>query len=398
VRDLHLETYLHLAVDAEPKLEGPELLPWLDRLEAELDNFRAALEWALDCNPEAALQLAASLLFFWRSRSSQNEGRRWLSESLTRMDALPAVNGEAKRQCLMWRARGLSAGGMLAFAMGELNAARALLEESADLARQSGALRTLGEALGMLGFTVVWLGDAAAAEAVVEEGLRLCQETNDRRDIVAIKIVQANQAAQFHHDFAAAGAHIQEVRQLLREDLRNPWLAAMAFLGSASMAAFQGNYIEAIAQYQEGETLFRQLGDRHMVNAMQSERAHIERQLGHYPQAVALYSKTLPGWQELGHRAALAHELECFAFIAVAQAQPQRAARLLGRAEALRESIDSPMRASEHAEYDQNVSALRAQMDDSAFAAAWAEGRAMMMEQAIALALESTSSLPINHM
>jgi hypothetical protein len=113
---------------------------------------------------------------------------------------------------------------------------------------------------------------------------------------------------------------------------------------------------------------------------------------------VALYSKTLPGWQELGHRAALAHELECFAFIAVAQAQPQRAARLLGRAEALRESIDSPMRASEHAEYDQNVSALRAQMDDSAFAAAWAEGRAMMMEQAIALALESTSSLPINHM
>ena len=162
-------------------------------------------------------------------------------------------------------------------------------------------------------------------------------------------------------------------------------------MGFGNMLAGKGDYTEAISHYEEGETLFRQLGDRHMVNAMQSERAHIERQLGHTSQAVALYSKTISGWQELGNRAALAHELECLAFIATAQSQAPRAVCLLGAAEALRESIDSPMRANERLEYDQVVSALRTQMDGANFERSWAEGRMMTMEQAIAFALEANS-------
>jgi predicted ATPase/class 3 adenylate cyclase len=384
-RDLHLETYLHLAVEAEPKLEGPEMLDWLERLESEHDNFRAALDWASERNPEAALLLASCLVFFWRSRGYMSEGRRWLVDSLTRFDALPLGEGEAERVHLALRAKGLSAAGTMAFGQGELNAARTYLEESVALARQAGEQRTLGNALGMLGFAVVWLGDAAAAEAVIEEGLRLCQVTNDRRDMVAIKMVQANANVQFHGDFATAGVISQEVMQILRE-LGNPWLTTMSIMGMGAVAAFQGKYTEALAHYEEGERLFCQLGDRHMVNAMQSERAHIERQLGHYPQAIALYSKTLSVWQELGHVPALAHELECFAFIAAAQSQAHRAVCLLGAAEALRERINSPMRASERAEYDQNVTALQAQMDPQAFAVAWAEGRALTLEGAIELA------------
>ena len=388
VRDLHLETYLHLAVEAEPRLEGPEMLRWLDRLEAELDNFRAAMEWALDRKPEAALQLAASLRWFWQSRGSLAEGRRWLRDSLAHFEALSPVEGEARRGRLALRAKGLAAAGTMAFAMGELHAARTLLEESAALARETGEQRTLGSALGMLGFAVVWLGDAAAADAVIEEGLRLCQATNDRRDIIAIKTVQGVLATQLKGDFAAAQAYLEETMQLLRE-LGNPWLTATSIMGFGAMMAYKGNYTEAIAHFEEGETLFRQLGDRHMVIAMQSERAHIERRLGHYSQAVALYSKTLSGWQETGNRAALAHELECFAFIASAQSQAPRAACLLGAAEALRASVDSPMQASERLEYDQAVSAVRAQLDGAAFERAWAEGRMMTMEQAVALALEA---------
>jgi tetratricopeptide (TPR) repeat protein len=188
-------------------------------------------------------------------------------------------------------------------------------------------------------------------------------------------------------DFAAARTFAEEALKLSR-DLGDPWDIAISIMGLGAMATLQGNYSQALAHYEEGEMLFRQLGDRNMVNAMQSERAHIERRLGHYAQAVALYSKTLAGWQELGNQAALAHELECFAFIAVAQNQTQRAACLLGAAEALRESVDSPMTANERIEYDQNVATLRAQMDAQELAVAWAEGRAMTMEQAIQFALE----------
>jgi len=132
--------------------------------------------------------------------------------------------------------------------------------------------------------------------------------------------------------------------------------------------------------------LFRSFGDRQMVNAMQSERAHIERRLGNLAQAAALYSQTLLSWQEIGNRAALAHELECLAFIAAVQSQLERAACLLGAAETLRESVNSPMQAIERDEYEQNVAAFRLQMEPERFAAAWAEGRSMTMEQAVAYA------------
>lgn len=76
VRDRHLRHYLLVAEVAEPKLEGPEMLPALNQLEAELDNIRAALEWTLDRSPQAAVQLAARLTFFWQRRGHVPEGRR----------------------------------------------------------------------------------------------------------------------------------------------------------------------------------------------------------------------------------------------------------------------------------------------------------------------------------
>jgi hypothetical protein len=97
-------------------------------------------------------------------------------------------------------------------------------------------------------------------------------------------------------------------------------------------------------------------------------------------------------WQKIGHRAAIARELECLAFIAKAEEEDQRAARLLGAAEVLRETIRIPMISTEQLEYDREVSDLRTNMDESAFAKAWAEGRAMSMEQAIAYALEQKAT------
>ena len=89
--------------------------------------------------------------------------------------------------------------------------------------------------------------------------------------------------------------------------------------------------------------LFRQLGDRFRFNATYSELAHIERRAGNLEEARRLYQQTIVVWQEFGQRAAIAHQLECFAFLARAQDQLVRAARLLGAAEALRAALDAPM-------------------------------------------------------
>ncbi len=97
-------------------------------------------------------------------------------------------------------------------------------------------------------------------------------------------------------------------------------------------------------------------------------------------------------FQKAGQRGAVAHQLECFAFIAEAQEQLSRAARLLGAAEALRENTRLPMTLYERPEYEQHLTAVREQMGEAAFAAAWAEGRTLTMEQAMEYALKETSA------
>ena len=92
----------------------------------------------------------------------------------------------------------------------------------------------------------------------------------------------------------------------------------------------------------------------------------------------------------MGHRPAVANQFESFAFIAVAQAQPERAARLLGAAEALREVVGTPMLEDERVEYDRQVAALRAALDPARLDEAWAAGNALDMDQAIADALQES--------
>ena len=97
--------------------------------------------------------------------------------------------------------------------------------------------------------------------------------------------------------------------------------------------------------------------------------------------------------RELADRDGIADSLEDLAAVAASLGRSQRAARLSGSAEALREAIDAPIPPSRRADYERNVVETRAALGQEAFAAAWAEGRAMSLEQALAYALgEPTSS------
>jgi hypothetical protein len=166
------------------------------------------------------------------------------------------------------------------------------------------------------------------------------------------------------------------------------WATAMTIFGFGLFTAAQGNYVEARAQFEACIPLFTELRDKHRLAMIKSEIAHLERRQGHFAQAKPLYQETIQTWQKLGHRAAIAHQLECFAFLAKAQEEVERAARLLGAAEILRETIGIPMSPIESPEYEREVNDLRANMEEATFAKTWAEGRGMTMEQAIRYALE----------
>jgi len=125
-----------------------------------------------------------------------------------------------------------------------------------------------------------------------------------------------------------------------------------------------------------------------MYNGTHSEIGHVYRKQGHYPEALTVYRQTIHAWQELGQYAAVAHQLECFAFIAGASGQNERTAKLFGAAEALRQSISSFMTPMERPEYDRAVAQLRAQMGEVNLKSAWEQGRLLTMEAAIQFALE----------
>jgi hypothetical protein len=123
---------------------------------------------------------------------------------------------------------------------------------------------------------------------------------------------------------------------------------------------------------------------------MESELAHVARESGDLHVAKEAYRKLIWKWKDFGQFAAVAHQLESFAFIARQEGEAERAARLLGAAEALREIIRVPMRDDEHVEYQKEIASLRNQMDTPAFTAAWAEGRAMDLERAVSYVTSNT--------
>jgi hypothetical protein len=129
------------------------------------------------------------------------------------------------------------------------------------------------------------------------------------------------------------------------------------------------------------------MGDQLSVTGHQSEMAHIARQMGNYREALALYRETLPDWQKIGHRGAVAHQLECMAFIAKGQEQGERAVKLMSAAEALREASSSPRTPQERLEYERELEGLRAGLDEKAFDLLWAEGQSMTMDQAVDFAM-----------
>ena len=148
------------------------------------------------------------------------------------------------------------------------------------------------------------------------------------------------------------------------------------------------NHLEiAKGYFEQGLAIFKRLRHKGFENVMLSELGHIARLTGDIPQAKQIYQQTILRFQDAGNRAAIAHQLECFAFIALGDGEPLRSAKLLGAADALRERVESQMTGHERLEYDQQLTHLHSLLHDSTLNALWSEGRSITMESAIDLAL-----------
>jgi tetratricopeptide (TPR) repeat protein len=354
LRRHHAEYFLALAEAAEQQLSGTKLSEWLDRLEEELDNFRAALAWLLErakepagkelrgANTEAekALRLSAAFREFWHGRHYE-EGRRWLEEAL----ATSSAAGSSVRPTTH-RAKALSSAGLLAIRQADVERASALFEEMLLIARELGDRHGVAEALK-------WLGNLSLND---EEGLT------------------------FQHESLALYRELGDKEGISRV-LNN----------MGARAQLQGEYDQAIALYEESLRLRREMGTEAGTDVVAgittTTLGFALYHRGDYARARTVFTEALTLWRELAIPHGCADALMGLAGVAQARQEPARAARLLAAALLMLETTGGAFDTVERQAYERIVESTRAQLDEQTWQKAWEEGRAMSVEQAVEYAL-----------
>ncbi|MEM7114812.1 MAG: BTAD domain-containing putative transcriptional regulator [Chloroflexota bacterium] len=411
-RQRHLDAYAYIAEQAEQELLGPNQVDWLHRLQTELDNIRSALNWAKKNDSEAGLRIASSLWKFWEAKGNMREGATWLAQLLEEAgDVLPAV-----------RAKALGVQSDLNMYLFNIelaqSKARACLTLFRELEHPDGIAFGLNRVVTIYSFKK----EFAIGLELTSESLAICQETDNQYGMAES---YQKMARMVLHDAA-------RVRECLEKSLAI--YKKMGHLGGMSaiyyafgfMAWLQGNYEEAQTWLEKNLKHDEQFGLPINIYTFLT-LANVKFSLGDHPLAQDYFEKTLSISQQTGEtRAAhwatlhlghlflradkpvqaikrlqesldnfsngaemigLVYALEGIAGFAVTRERPKTAVNLLAWTDATRESFGDLRPAFEQAFVDQDVAHAVDMMDETEYKAAYADGRKMSKEQAVALGL-----------
>jgi predicted ATPase len=420
IRRRHAEYYLALAERLEPEWRGPRKLAWRRQLDAEYGNLRAALDWLTGHDAVLLARLAGALFRFWQFHGSITEGRSWLDRALEHGIGLPALV----------RAKALAGGGWLAVIQGGYKRAQELFAESLALYRELGDTPGIADTL----IASMWVAEGrgiAGPMALAEESLALCRTHNYTQGI-ADTLYEMACLSENHGDLVAARARLEESLELKRslgdsggvaaalcelgflakrqgdlaratalleeslalsqaiEDLDG---ASDAIKGLGDVARLQGNAQRAATLLEAGLAWRRERGDQRGTAAILRNLGLVALAQGDGERARALVEESIRLWRNLDSQnspdfhTSLVVGFEYLGYVADAAGRPERAARLWGAAETLREASGLIMDAFERDTHERALASARAALGEERFAAAWAAGRELPLEQAIADAL-----------
>jgi tetratricopeptide (TPR) repeat protein len=279
---------------------------------------------------------------------------------------------------------------MAYLSQGDNENARRIAEQGVALYRRGAHAdkRGLAFALIVLAQAHYFFGERAEAEALLQESIALARAVGDTFGVISALSVLVRLKAVLYGDLDAARGYAEEGLRLAREAGFQYLTNALSY-NLGLIAAYRNDAVEARLRFEEAIAAIQERRSHYNVLLAKSDLAHLERRLGNHARALELYRETINMFRDVGQRGAVAHQLECFAFIGIAQNQFDRAVRLLGAAEAWREQAGTPMTPDEQVDYQKQVAVVRAQMDAELFARTWVAGRALTMEEAIEYATEA---------
>ncbi len=377
IRQHHAKYFLKFAEQIEPQLLGSNQELWLDRLEAELDNLRAALEWCEETGEvEIGLRLSGALWRFWSTRGYLAEGRERLATLLTAYTSLPPSKATMKA---------LYAAGVLAEAQGDFAAARSHFEKNLLIQRELGDKWGVANSLNNLGIVAFRNDEYLTARSLYEESLGRWRELGNQR-AVALSLSNLGNIAEKLGDYVQANSLHQESLAIFRE-LKDAHGIASSLGHLANAAGRSHDYHSARTLYEESLTMFMKSGSKwHIANVL-AELGKLACEQGDCNSARSLYQESMVIFGELGDIRGIARLFEGFTALAIVQNQFERALRLAGAAHVVRKEHGVPLPPDEETELKDRLESIRRALPQSTQEAAWSSGASMSVERAIEYAL-----------
>jgi predicted ATPase/DNA-binding SARP family transcriptional activator len=372
----HLNYFVTLAEEAETRLDGPNQLHWLNRLENDRHNLTAALNWAYERGHlELAARLAGALGGFWAIRGYLSEGEEWLNKVLAQGDKLTART----------KARALLACGWLAFEEGDFAQARICYTDSLAHWRKLRRVDRIAELLNRLGHTAQREGDFLRAIQLYQESEALYRLLDDKRGI-ALSLNRLGHVMQLMGNQDRAAALVTESLAIRRaiEDKRG---IAASLNTLAEIARLRGEDRQAEVFYRECLVICQELGDKRCVAGVSHNLAHVRLRLGEADDAAALFANGLAFYQRVKNKEGIALCLAGLAGVSVIRGKLELAARLFGAADAMLEASGAFLNPADSLAWRENVARLREQLEEKRLRLAWDKGRVFPINQIIREAL-----------
>ena len=389
-RDRHFAYYEALAESVNFG-DGPGMADLVSgRFDPEVDNLRAALEWATDRYPQRALTLIWNLFPMMADQIPGSQSIDWTVGALRGLDERLAAGAEVPPEIAAVRLQGMVTHSLLLLFMGQLKDAGSAAGQAVDQ-MQEVEIDPVVPAMALFAQAqaAYLLDDPSYGEFAVRAAalFRRARGHVLSGPMLAINLYYTHVWHAQRGETELAEQELQEVAQLARLSRASslPWLQY-----SSLMVSIQ-TLIDPDQTRQAYETTIRSLrrgGSRRMGAMLESDWAHRQRHQGQLAEALEIYRRVLPEWRALGHRAAVANILENIAFVKRVTGDPARTAVLLGAAERIREEIGQDMLRHEREDYERELAALRAALPPQELAPLWARGRALPTDALIALAQE----------
>jgi ATP/maltotriose-dependent transcriptional regulator MalT len=379
-RRRHAAYFLKLAEMAAFKFASVSAPEWLQRLETDHNNLRAALNWAVEVrDPNTALRLSSAVWHFWYARGYLTEGSRWLDEALQMASDVPRL--------ISARAMALTGAGVLAHYQGHYARAATLCGQSLALGRQVGDQPGIAAALHGLALVARSGGDFATARTMYEEARRIHEALGDRwglsytlRYLAVVLWMEA--------DYTAARAVIDASLSLARE-IGDSQGVGLSLTVTSYVACSLGDHKAAETAARNAFSKQESYGDRRgAAQALWTLGMAVAGQ-GRYREANAHHKRALSTFSEIGDRYFMGVCFIGLAQVALAAGRPRDAVSLLAADSATMTALGAPRWRwlSIRPYIQQALYQARAVLDEAAFEQAWTIGESLSIEEAAALAM-----------